>query len=222
MLLRPAFAASLVSTWAACVISSGCGADAGSSAKGSGAAPKALGTSTGSAVVEGPSDPTDGGITGPTVGGGGGCPARAGAAPCPTPPSSVVAVASLSAGGPDLGYWVGCEFTSCSSATSCTTCSCVEADVGGAWECSNDDGLQPETDAQVAPYCALNSGPLDADIADVGPAEQCTPQYPTCTSPSPESPGWRCCLISSLGGITEATCMPNDSAKYAGGNSPHP
>jgi hypothetical protein len=123
---------------------------------------------------------------------------------------------------PDPGYWVGCETTSCSSPTSCTTCSCADADGGGAWECTNNDGFQPETDAQPTPYCALNSGPLDADIGDVGPVEPCTPQYPTCTGPYPESPGWQCCRVSSsVGGITEINCMPNDAGAY-GGSFPHP
>jgi len=60
----------------------------------------------------------------------------------------------------DPGYWVGCQATSCSSATSCVTCSCVATDVGSSWECADNDGFQPDTDAEPTPYCALNSGPL--------------------------------------------------------------
>jgi hypothetical protein len=85
------------------------------------------------------------------------------------------------------------------------------------WECTNNDGFQPDTDAQPTPYCALNSGPLDADIGDVGPVEQCTPQYPTCAAPYPESPGWQCCLVSTVGGLSELNCMPNDAGAYSGG-----
>jgi hypothetical protein len=145
--------------------------------------------------------------------GGGGCPARADAAPCPPLPPDIPS--------PPGGQWVGCEFTNCASSTACTTCSCVEADAGAAWQCANNAGFQPETDAQPTPYCALYAGPLDADIADVGPVEQCTPQYPTCAGPYPESPGWQCCLISGVGGLTQISCMPNDAAAYSGG-LPHP
>ena len=122
---------------------------------------------------------------------------------------------------PVSGYWVGCEFTKCSSQTSCTTCTCVDGDGGGAWQCASNHGFQPETDAAPTPYCALNAGALDAEVPDVGPIEQCTPQYPTCTGPYPESPGWQCCRQSSVGGLTEIQCMPNDAAAYSGG-FPHP
>jgi hypothetical protein len=170
------------------------------------------------------SEPTDAGSASVGVTGGGGCPARADAAICPPPPSAV-APPELPPNAPrlpDLGYWVGCELTNCSSATACTTCSCVEADGGAAWECANDGGFQSEMDAEPTPYCALNSGPVDGgDLADAGPIEQCTPQYPTCTGPSPESPGWQCCLVSGLSGLTEISCMPNDAEAYAG-NFPHP
>jgi hypothetical protein len=161
------------------------------------------------APCPGPSEPTDAAAAsvGPSVGGGG-CPGKADAAACPALPSG------FSDPGP---YWVGCEFTNCSSATACTTCSCVDADGGANWECASNDGFQPETDAQPTPYCGLNSGPLDGgDLAEASPFEQCTPQYPTCTRPSPESPGWQCCLVSGVGGITEISCMPNDAGAYRG------
>jgi hypothetical protein len=157
--------------------------------------------------------------------GGGGCPARADAAPCPAPPAGF-GLAPLPPNIPPPSgygqYWVGCEFTNCTSSTACTTCSCVESDAGAGWECANNAGFQPETDAQPTPYCALYAGTLDADIADVGPVEQCTPQYPKCTPPPPGfSPGWQCCLVSGVGGLTEISCMPNDAAAYGGG-LPHP
>ncbi len=124
---------------------------------------------------------------------------------------------------PDLGYWVGCQATSCSSATTCTTCSCVDGDGGASWQCTTTNGLQPETDADhPCPVHALYSGPIDAgDLDDAGPFEQCTPQYPSCTPPSPESPGWQCCLISTAGSLSEILCMPHDAVTYAGGG-PHP
>jgi len=177
---------------------------------------------SGPSALGGGSGPTDAGSAGLITPGGGGCPARADAATCSAPPA-VVAQPSPPDGAPPIpipGYWVGCEFTSCTSATACTTCSCVDADGGGAWECASNSGFQPETDAQPTPYCALNSGPLDADIADIGPVEQCTPQYPTCTGPYPESPGWQCCLVSTVGGLTEIQCMPNDAGAYSGGLHP--
>ena len=219
MWLRPSVALSLAILSSAC--SSG-SSGAGSSAAGVNADPSKSGNSSGPSATGGGSGPTDAGSAGIGVGGGS-CPARADAATCAAPPA-VVALPTLPPNAPPLpdpGYWVGCETTSCSSPTSCTTCSCADADGGGAWECTNNDGFQPETDAQPTPYCALNSGPLDADIGDVGPVEPCTPQYPTCTGPYPESPGWQCCRVSSVGGITEINCMPNDAGAY-GGSFPHP
>jgi hypothetical protein len=172
------------------------------------------GASSGPSDAAGSREPTDAG-SGTDVGlgiGGGSCPARGNAAACPAPPPSV----------PNLGYWVGCEATGCPSETSCTTCSCVEGDGGPSWQCTTTDGFQPETDAQPTPYCALYSGPIDAgDLDDAGPFEQCTPQYPSCAPPYPESPGWQCCLISSAGSISEISCMPNDAGEYRG-NFPHP
>jgi hypothetical protein len=97
----------------------------------------------------------------------------------------------------------------------------VDSDGGGVWQCASNNGFQPETDAAPTPYCALYAGPLDADVPDVGPVEQCTPQYPTCSGPYPESPGWQCCRVSSVGGLTEITCMPNDAGAYGSG-LPHP
>jgi hypothetical protein len=108
--------------------------------------------------------------------------------------------------------WVGCQYTSCSSASACTTCTCVADDAGAGWDCT-DGGLQTEGDAQPTPYCALDSGPVDAsDLADAGPIERCTEQYPTCSAPAPESPGWQCCRIATAGAVTELSCMPNDGA----------
>jgi hypothetical protein len=200
----------------ACASASGADHDAGRPS--TGADPKESGAPVDDATVV-----VDGGATIGVVGGGG-CPARADAAACPAPPAGF-GLAPLPPNippPPGYGeYWVGCEFTNCSSSTACTTCSCVEADAGTGWECANNAGFQPETDAQPTPYCALHVGPLDADIADVGPVEQCTPQYPTCAGPYPESPGWQCCLVSGVGGLTQISCMPNDAAAYSGG-FPHP
>jgi hypothetical protein len=220
--LRPLFALPFAILSGAC--SSG-GSGAGRSSVGADTEPNNSGASSGPSVVGGATAPTDAGSAGVAVTGGGSCPARADAAVCPAIPSVVAPPVPPpnAPQNPDLGtYWVGCEATTCSSATACTTCSCVEVDGGAAWECADNGGFQPETDAQPTPYCALYSGPLDAgDIADVGPVEQCTPQYSTCTGPYPESPGWQCCLISSAGSITEIACMPNDAAAYGGG-FPHP
>jgi len=180
----------------------------------------------GSVDAGGAEDLGDGGDM-PLVGGGGGCPARADAATCPAPPAGFgfhpppVPPNAPAPSFPALDYWVGCEFTNCSSQTSCTTCTCVDADGGAAWDCSTNGGFQPEADASPTPYCALYAGPLDADVPDAGPVERCTPQYPTCTGPYPESPGWQCCVISSVGGISEIRCMPNDAGPYSGG-FPHP
>jgi hypothetical protein len=88
----------------------------------------------------------------------------------------------------------------------------LERQSGAAWDCA-DGGLQTEGDAQPTPYCALYSGPVDAsDQADAGPIERCTAQYPTCSAPAPESPGWQCCRIATSGALTEVSCMPNDAA----------
>ena len=173
-------------------------------------------------VTGGDSGPADAGSVA-VLGGGGGCPARADAAACSAPPAGFgVPVQPPNAPPiPEPGYWVGCEFTNCSSQTSCTTCTCVDGDGGGTWQCGSNDGFQPETDAAPTPYCELNSGPLDAAAADVGPVEQCTPEYPMCTGPYPESPGWQCCRVSSVGGLTEINCMPNDAGAYGSG-LPHP
>ena len=154
--------------------------------------------------------------------GGGGCPDRADAASCPAAPAWVDIPTPPPNGPPTLepGYWVGCEFTGCSSQTSCTTCTCVAADGGGAWECASNNGFRPDTDAAPTPYCALYAGPLDADVPDVGPVEQCTPERPTCTPPLPESPGWQCCQVSRVGGLTEYSCTSNDSGA-SGSGSPY-
>jgi hypothetical protein len=169
------------------------------------------------------SEPTDAGADGTGVDlglGAASCPARGDAATCLAPPSGVASGPGPNL--PDLGYWVGCQATSCSSATACTTCSCVDGDGGASWQCTTTNGLQPETDAEPTPYCALYSGPIDAgDLDDAGPFEQCTPEYPSCTPPYPESPGWQCCLTSTAGSLSEISCMPHDAGAYAGGG-PHP
>lgn len=166
-----------------------------------------------------PEDATVGGETdaGIFVGGGGSCPARADAAVCPAIPS-IVAPPSPPPNAPALpafGSWVGCQYSSCSSPSACTSCTCIADDAGAAaWDC-NDAGWQVEGDAQPTPYCALNAGPVDAGgQPNVGPIEQCTEQYPICSGPYPESPGWQCCRIATLGGTTEISCMPNDAAAY--------
>jgi len=177
-----------------------------------------------SVISGGDSGPSDAGSIGVGVGGGGGCPAKGDAAACAAPPAGF-GLPTLPPNAPPVpepGYWVGCEFTNCSSESSCTTCSCVDSDGGAEWNCASNSGFQPETDAAPTPYCALNSGPLDADIGDVGPVEQCTPQYPTCTGPYPESPGWQCCLRSTVGGLTQISCMPNDSGAYRNDFGPGP
>jgi hypothetical protein len=180
--------------------------------------------SGGPSASGGDSSPADAGSVGVGVGGGGGCPAKGDAAACAAPPAGF-GLPTLPPNAPPIpepGYWVGCEFTNCSSESSCTTCSCVDADGGAEWDCASNSGFQPETDAAPTPYCALNSGPLDTDIGDVGPVEQCTPQYPTCTGPYPESPGRQCCLQSTVGGLTQISCMPNDSGAYGNGFGPGP
>jgi hypothetical protein len=190
------------------------GADAGvSSTTGSVSA----GGSGGGGGGGGGDETTDGDAGGGGVGvGGGGCPARADAAVCPAIPS-VVAPPAPPPGAPGFpidpgSAWVGCQYTSCSSASACTTCTCVADDAGAAWDCT-DRGLQTEGDAQPTPYCALYSGPVDAsDQADAGPIERCTAQYPTCSAPAPESPGWQCCRIATSGALTEVSCMPSDAA----------
>jgi hypothetical protein len=217
MRLRLLLALSLAIVSGAC---SSAGSSAGTSATDVDGASRNSVASSGSSgpSVGGGGEPSDADV-GLGVSGGGSCPARADAAACSAPPSSVAPPMPPPNAPPIplLGsYWVGCELTSCSSQTSCTTCSCVEADGGSEWECTHG-GFQPEEDAQPTPYCALDVGPLDGgDIADAGPVEQCTPQYPTCTGPFPESPGWQCCLASSVGGISEIRCMPNDAAAYSG------
>jgi hypothetical protein len=157
---------------------------------------------------------TDGGT--PFVNGAGTCPARGNATACPAPPSLETGSA----------YWVGCQVTSC--ATTCTVCTCFRTTAGTTWDCVDAGGLQPDTDAQPTPYCALYSGPIDVtDLADAGPFEQCTPQYPTCTivdlgRPLPSSAigGWECCALASLpGAFTQFTCMPNEAGAY---NDPFP
>jgi len=209
------------------ILSSACSSGssgAGSSAAGVNADRSDSGSLSGPSVSDSGSGATDAGSAGLGVGGGGGCPARADAALCPAIPAAV-AQPTAPANGPPFpaaGTWVGCEFTSCTSATACTTCACVDGDGGAAWDCANNDGFQPDTDAQATPYCALTSGPLDADVADVGPVEQCTPQYPSCTPPDPEGPGWQCCLRASVGDLSEFSCMPNDAGAYSNTHLPEP
>jgi hypothetical protein len=66
-----------------------------------------------------------------------------------------------------------------------------------------------------AVICALSTGASGAGEPDAGPFEQCTPEYPTCSPPYPESPGFQCCKVQSLSdNETEVTCMPNDAAAY--------
>jgi hypothetical protein len=66
-----------------------------------------------------------------------------------------------------------------------------------------------------AVICALSTGASDAGELDAGPFEQCTPDYPTCSPPYPESPGFQCCNVQKLSdNETEVTCMPNDAAAY--------
>jgi hypothetical protein len=190
-------------------------ADAGADAMGKGSVTSAPGAS---GFPGGGGSGGDGDV-GILVGGGGSCPARADAAACPAIPA-IVAPPTPPANAPALpafGSWVGCQYSSCSSPSACTSCTCIVDDAGAAaWDCS-DAGWQVEGDAQPTPYCALNAGPVDAgDQANVGPIEQCTEQYPICTGPYPESPGWQCCRIATLGGTTEISCMPNDAAAYAG------
>jgi hypothetical protein len=146
----------------------------------------------------------EGGGGGGVVVSGGSCPARAGAAACPAPPQGAPA---------DLGStWVGCEYTSCPTPSACTTCMCVADDAGAAWDCAEGGFKVEEGDAQPTAYCALNSGPVDSgDQADAGPIERCTPQYPTCSAPAPESPGWQCCRVATSGVITEIKCMPSSA-----------
>lgn len=188
--------------------------DASEDATGRASASSAPGASgfAGDAAAAGEGDP------GILVGGGGSCPARADAAACPAIPS-IVAPPVPPPNAPPLpiyGSWVGCQYSSCSTPSACTTCTCIAGDAGAAWGCS-DAAWQVEGDAQPTPYCALNAGPVDAgDQPNVGPIEQCTEQYPTCSGPYPESPGWQCCRISTLGGVSEISCMPNDAAAYAG------
>jgi hypothetical protein len=203
------------------VFSSGCsaGSTTGRSSTGVGAGAGEGGTSSVPSAAGDASDPVD--AANASVLGGGGCPARADAAACPAPPAGF-GYPGLPPTTPavfETDYWVGCGFTNCSSQTSCTTCTCVDDD-GGVWQCASNDGFQFPTDAAIAPYCALNSGPLDAAAADAGPVEQCTSEYPTCTGPFPESPGWQCCRSASVGGVTELDCMPNDAAAYSGGPVP--
>ncbi|MGD0679796.1 MAG: hypothetical protein ABSC94_30800 [Polyangiaceae bacterium] len=162
---------------------------------------------------------------GPTLGGSASCPARGNAGLCPAVPAIVAPPVppKLPPGSPDVdSTWVGCQYTSCSSAAECTTCTCVAMEAGAAWDCGDAGGPRPEADAQPTPYCSLYSGPIDAgDAPGVGPVEECTPEYPTCSGPSPESPGWQCCLITAWpGGVTEISCMPNDAAAYAGNFPP--
>jgi hypothetical protein len=144
----------------------------------------------------------------------GGCPARGDAAVCPAPPPGYLGLV-----GP--GQWVGCSSTSCSSPTSCTTCSCVDGDGGGVWDCARNEGFQPDSDAQPPPYCSFTLGPLDAPINGGGPFEQCTPQYPTCTPTSPAgASGWRCCLRASVGDLNETICMPNAATTDGAASGP--
>ena len=65
-------------------------------------------------------------------------------------------------------------------------------------------------------FCSLDIGPVNApDVPNVGPIETCTPQYPTCTPPYHESPGYQCCQQTTLAdGTSELRCMPNDAAAY--------
>jgi hypothetical protein len=146
------------------------------------------------------------------VRGAGSCPAKTNAADCPTPPSLVTPLATgLSS------YWVGCELTSCATETACTVCTCIATAAGAMWDCLDAGDIQPDTDAEPTPYCALSSGPIDAsDIARAGSVERCTAQYPTSTAPLPESPGWQCCAFASVpGAFTRIPCMPNDAGAYA-------
>ena len=58
--------------------------------------------------------------------------------------------------------------------------------------------------------CSQSGGAIDASAASsAGPYEVCTPEYPTCLAPYPESPGYQCCLdVHFEGGGGSATCMP--------------
>jgi hypothetical protein len=150
------------------------------------------------------------------------CPARGNAASC-SPLPAALGIPSAAAGAPALpaaGTWVGCETTVCASATACETCTCVALAGGATWQCAKNSGFQPLSDAPPVSVCALNSGPLDADVGDVGPVEYCTPQFPTCTAPFPGSAGWQCCVHQSVGNLSESACMPNDAGAYSG--SPRP
>lgn len=168
-------------------------------------------SSSGSSSMEGGDDgPTDAPIdagSGEVLPGGGSCPTRGDAASCPVPPAGFAFPGAPAA----PGYWVGCESTICSSLTSCTTCTCVDGDAGGVWECTNNDGFQ-EADGAPTPYCALNSGPRDAGTDAAGPTVRCTTAYPSCTPPSPggQSPGWLCCRVSSVGGTRMLSCLASD------------
>jgi hypothetical protein len=186
--------------------SSGAG---GGAVAGGGPAAGGSGGSAGNSVSEGssaaPGDETASGdddAGGPGMGvSSGGCPSRENAAACPTlPPRYAI-------GFPN-GAWVGCSFTDCLTPSACTTCTCFADQTGAAWDCV-DGGLQTEGVPSPSPYCALNSGPVDAgDLADVGPVERCTAEYPVCSPPYPESPGWQCCRVSASGAVNEITCMP--------------
>lgn len=82
----------------------------------------------------------------------------------------------------------------------------------GCWECTSNDGCQ-ESEAAPTPYCALDTGPLDAAAGAVGLVVRCTTANPTCTPPSPgQSAGWQCCRTSSTGGVREITCMASDAS----------
>jgi hypothetical protein len=196
------------------VFAGACGSGAGSNAGGSStdastdsSAP--VPSSSGASSMEGGDEPSDAGSAG-IVPSGGSCPTRGDAASCPAPPSGFGFPSSP--GGPTpTGYWVGCESTLCSSQTSCTTCICEDGDGGGVWECTSNHGFQ-ESDGAPTPYCALNTGPLDAAAGAVGLVVRCTTDYPTCLPPSPgQSAGWQCCSVSSVGGVREINCMASDA-----------
>jgi hypothetical protein len=123
--------------------------------------------------------------------GGSGSPASAGGSGAGDGP----AAGDSDAGG--QGVFVGGGSTS----GACSTCTCVADEAGAAWDCV-EPGSQTNGEAQPTVYCALYSGPVDAgNVANVGPIERCTPQYPTCSPPYPESPGWQCCRVTTNGGV---------------------
>ena len=189
---------------------SGAGSNVGSSTDASTDSSAPIPSSSGASSMEGGDEPGDAGSEG-IVASSGSCPPTGDAASCPAPPSGFGFAASP--GGPTpAGYWVGCESTLCSSQTSCATCICEEGDGGGVWACTSNDGFQ-ESDAAPTPYCALDTGPLDAAAGAVGLVARCTTAHPTCTPPSPGmSAGWQCCRVSSVGGAREINCMASDAS----------